>query len=139
MQLLQPGMAEGLLRRVDVPKRCLQGALPYQRPNLHRLSMQLWWNERTEWPGRIIPPFVLKPKPLLTDSNISGLETFQHAVNNARNRKYLEDAKTERALRRYAESSHVARMPQEPVSNEDLFEDENSAETGIEDKTSVAS
>ncbi len=58
------------------------------------------------------------------------LETLQHALNNARNRKYLEEAKTERHLRRWAEYSGVERRPQEPVSNEDLFEDENSAETG---------
>lgn len=33
----------------------------------------VWWAERTEWPANIKPPFPLKPKPLLADSNVPDL------------------------------------------------------------------
>ena len=33
----------------------------------------VWENERTEWPSQIVPPFPLKPAPLLADSNASSL------------------------------------------------------------------
>ncbi|KAL9064955.1 MAG: hypothetical protein Q9161_008547 [Pseudevernia consocians] len=55
---------------------------------------------------------------------------MQHAVSNARDRKYLEKTKTERDFRRWAEPSCVVRQPQDPVPNEDLSEDENFAEAG---------
>lgn len=57
-------------------------------------------------------------------------EAIQHALGNARNLKYLENVKKERALQSWAEFSGTARVSLEPVSNEDLFEDENCAETG---------
>ena len=34
----------------------------------------VWENERTEWPSQVVPPFPLKPAPLLSDSNVPSLE-----------------------------------------------------------------
>ena len=34
----------------------------------------VWLDERIEWPRHIIPPFPLKPRPILVDSNVSSVQ-----------------------------------------------------------------
>ena len=58
------------------------------------------------------------------------LEALQHTVSNARNQEYLANIEKEEALQKLAESARDLWEPQVAVSNEDLFEDENSAEAG---------
>ena len=35
----------------------------------------VWFDERSEWPSHIIPPFPLKPAPILADSNAASMQS----------------------------------------------------------------